>query len=309
MILIQANHLYRYFAKHCAVKNVSFSLEKGEVLGFLGPNGAGKTTTMQLLCGLLAPHSGEIVINGIDLMEYPKLAKRSLGFLPDQPPLYKDLTVREFLNYCARLHQLEPRLANKAILGAMGRCGLTNVSQRIIANLSKGYQQRVGIAQAILHNPEIIILDEPTVGLDPIQIKEIRELIKELGQDHGIILSTHILPEIQQICSHVQIIHRGQLVLKETIQELNQRMTTDCLHIHTLHDIDLARLPQLHGVISLQQISAKQLTVHYTAGINPAAQLAEAIIGCGWGLLEMIPEKTTMEEIFLQLTTQEQSNT
>ena len=305
MILIQADHLYRYFANHCAVKDVSFTLEKGEVLGFLGPNGAGKTTTMQMLCGLLAPNSGQIIINRIDLLDHPQQAKRNLGFLPDQPPLYRDLTVLEFLQYCAKLHQIPGKGFSKAINHAMARCGLADVSKRMIANLSKGYQQRVGIAQAILHNPEIIILDEPTVGLDPIQIREIRELIKELGQDHGIILSTHILPEIQQTCSHVQIIHQGQLVLKETIAELDKRMTAETISIKTLHAVDEKNLPQIKGIINFEWITEKQFIVHHNAATNPAPQLAETIINQGWGLLELTPMKKSMEDIFLNLTTQE----
>ena len=220
--LIAVEHLYRYYGKHCAVNDVSFTLAKGEVLGFLGPNGAGKTTTMQMLCGNLAPSSGQIKINGFDLLDQPNKAKRSLGYLPDTPPLYKDLSVQEFLHYCAQLHGMAKNSIAYAINKAKERCGLADVSHRLIANLSKGFQQRVGIAQAILHNPEVIILDEPTVGLDPIQIREIRTLIRELGQDHGVILSTHILSEVQESCSHVQIIHQGQLILSESIAGLNQ---------------------------------------------------------------------------------------
>ena len=220
--LIEAEHLTRYYGKQCAVNDVSFTLAKGEVLGFLGANGAGKTTTMQMLCGNLAPSAGQIKINGFDLLDQPKAAKLSLGYLPDTPPLYKELTVQEFLLYCAQLHGIAKNSIIDAINRAKERCGLTEVADRLIANLSKGFQQRVGIAQAILHNPEVIVLDEPTVGLDPIQIREIRTLIRELGQDHGVILSTHILTEVQESCSHVQIIHQGQLILNETIAGLNR---------------------------------------------------------------------------------------
>jgi ABC-2 type transport system ATP-binding protein len=219
-ILVEAKQLYRYYGKQCAVNNVSFSLKKGQVLGFLGANGAGKTTTMSMLCGNLAPSSGEIIINGVDLLDFPVMAKQSIGYLPDQPPLYKELTVSEFLRYCAQLHRLPNADITAAVNLAQDRCGLNEVAQRLIGLLSKGYQQRVGIAQAILHNPPLIVLDEPTVGLDPIQIKEIRSLIKELGVDHGVILSTHILSEVQETCTDVQIIHQGQLVLSQTMTEL-----------------------------------------------------------------------------------------
>jgi ABC-2 type transport system ATP-binding protein len=228
--LVEAKQLYRYYGKQCAVNDVSFSLKKGQVLGFLGVNGAGKTTTMSMLCGNLAPSSGEIMINGVDLLSNPVDAKQYIGYLPDQPPLYKELTVTEFLRYCAKLHRVPSMEITKAVTIAQDRCGLTAVAERLIGLLSKGYQQRIGIAQAILHNPPLIILDEPTVGLDPIQIKEIRSLIKELGKNHGVILSTHILSEVQETCTDVQIIHQGRLVLNKTIAELD-------LNKHSLEDI------------------------------------------------------------------------
>lgn len=220
-LLIEAKQLYRYYGDHCAVDNVSFSLRKGQVLGFLGTNGAGKTTTMSMLCGNLAPSSGEISINGIDLLDNPVAAKQFIGYLPDQPPLYKDLTVTEFLRYVAQLHRVPNAEISNAVTVAQQRCGLVEVADRLCGNLSKGYQQRVGIAQAILHNPPVIVLDEPTVGLDPIQIKEIRSLIKELGVNHGVILSTHILSEVQETCTDVQIIHQGKLVLSQSMAELD----------------------------------------------------------------------------------------
>jgi ABC-2 type transport system ATP-binding protein len=192
--LISVNNLVRYYGNHCAVDNISFELAVGDILGFLGPNGAGKSTTMQMLSGNLAPSEGGISINGIDLLDNPKAAKAAIGYLPETPPIYKEMTVDEYLNYCAKLHRISSDAITDAVALAKTRCGLTETGQRLIANLSKGYQQRVGIAQAILHSPEVIILDEPTVGLDPNQIREIRALIAELGKEHGIILCTHILP-------------------------------------------------------------------------------------------------------------------
>jgi len=225
MNLIEATQLTRYYGRHCAVQNLSFSLAKGQILGFLGENGAGKTTTLQMLAGNLAPSSGTIRINGFDLASQPKAAKRSLGYVPDMPPLYKELTVQEFLIYCAKLHGVaKAEIAAAAIDQTKARCGLTEVGERLIGNLSKGFQQRIGIAQAILHNPDIIILDEPTVGLDPIQIREIRSLIKELGQTQGIIFSSHILSEVQEICTDVLIIQHGQPRLNSRIDKLDQRL-------------------------------------------------------------------------------------
>ncbi|CAA6824935.1 MAG: ABC-type multidrug transport system, ATPase component [uncultured Thiotrichaceae bacterium] len=215
--LIEAVALSRFFGAHCAVEKINLQLGRGEVLGLLGPNGAGKSTTMQMLTGNLAPGSGEIKVNGIDLLDEPRKAKCHIGYLPEQPPVYRDMSVNEYLRYCARLHSLEWREAITAADEAKERCNLQEVQHRLIGNLSKGFQQRVGIAQAILHKPAVIILDEPTVGLDPIQIREIRALIRELGEEHGIILSTHILPEVQAVCDRVQILNRGRTVFNDKL--------------------------------------------------------------------------------------------
>lgn len=216
-ILLAAEGLSRYYSEHCAVDSLNLHLQKGEVLGLLGPNGAGKSTTMQMLTGNLAPTTGSIQINGIDLLDEPRSAKRHLGYLPEQPPVYRDLTVNEYLDYCAKLHGMRGAERTQAIGLACERCSLTEVQNRLIANLSKGYKQRVGIAQAILHSPSVVILDEPTVGLDPLQIREIRKLIRELGQEHSVILSTHILPEVQAVCDRVQILNRGRTVFNDSL--------------------------------------------------------------------------------------------
>ncbi len=300
--LIEAEHLSRYYGSHCAVNDVSFTLTKGEVLGFLGANGAGKTTTMQMLCGNLAPSAGQIKINGFDLLDQPKAAKLSLGYLPDTPPLYKELTVQEFLSYCAGLHGIAKNSVTQAVNQAKERCGLSAVADRLVANLSKGFQQRVGIAQAILHNPEVIVLDEPTVGLDPIQIREIRALIRELGQAHGIILSTHILTEVQESCSHVQIIHQGQLILHETIAGLKRQMDTGALQIATRLKPDINSLLAIPGVGSIEQMTENRIVIHHSLTANPAEHIAEQIIASGWGLQELTPVKKSMEDIFISLT-------
>ncbi|WP_333876200.1 ABC transporter ATP-binding protein [Methylobacter sp.] len=300
--LIEAEHLTRYYGNHCAVNDVSFTLAKGEVLGFLGANGAGKTTTMQMLCGNLAPSAGQIKISGFDLLDQPKAAKLNLGYLPDTPPLYKELTVQEFLLYCAQLHGIDKNFVPAAIKRTKERCGLTDVADRLIANLSKGFQQRVGIAQAILHNPEVIVLDEPTVGLDPIQIREIRTLIRELGQDHGVILSTHILTEVQESCTHVQIIDQGQLILNETIAGLNRQMDTGTLQISTRLAPDINSLLTVPGVSSIDSITTNRIKIHHSVTANPAEQIAALIIASGWGLQELTPVKRSMEDIFISLT-------
>ncbi len=215
--LIEARALTRRYGPTVAVAGLDLTLKKGEILGLLGPNGAGKTTTMKMLAGVLAPTSGSVSINGHSLREDPQAAKESLGYLPEQPPVYPELTVDEYLGYCAGLHGIARDGRDAAVTSAKKDCGLTEVSQRLIGNLSKGYQQRVGLAQAIIHRPPVIILDEPTVGLDPIQIREIRALITELGKSHSVILSSHILPEIQAVCGRVMIVHRGRVVFDESL--------------------------------------------------------------------------------------------
>jgi ABC-2 type transport system ATP-binding protein len=300
--LIQVEQLYRYYGDHCAVNNVTFTLEKGEILGFLGPNGAGKSSTMQMICGNLAPTSGQILINGIDILDNPREAKRELGYLPEIPPVYRELTVDEYLDYCARLHQLPRDRIGKAVDQAKERCGLTEVGERLIGNLSKGYQQRVGIAQAILHTPAVIILDEPTVGLDPIQIREIRELIRDLGREHGIILSTHILPEVQESCTRVQIIHKGQLVLNDSIEGLEQQMRASSLVLETRETPDPVLLTGIDGVQTVEFLDERRCRIFHDKDRNPAEHIAEIVVSRGLGLLELTPERRTMEEIFIDIT-------
>ncbi len=300
--LIQVEQLYRYYGEHCAVNDVNFSLERGEILGFLGPNGAGKTTTMQMICGNLAPTAGLIFINGIDILDQPKEAKRELGYLPEVPPVYKELSTYEFLKYCAKLHRLPNGKIAKAVDNAMERCGLSEVGSRLIGNLSKGYQQRVGIAQAILHNPAVIILDEPTVGLDPIQIREIRELIRELGKEHGIILSTHILPEIQEVCTRVQIIHQGRLVLNDSIEGLERNMRALSVLLKTASAPNLVKLYNIKGILSIEDMGENRYRIFHEKDSNPAAAIAEIVVSEGLGLLELTPEKRSMEQIFIEIT-------
>jgi len=222
---ISARGLTRRFGANAAVKRVDLDLRRGEVLGFLGPNGAGKTTTMQMLTGNLAPTEGEIEICGIDLLARPTAAKARLGYLPETPPLYRDLTVDEYLHLAVTLHRVPKARRREAVARAKERCGVSDVGRKLIGTLSKGYQQRVGVAQAIAHDPDVVILDEPTVGLDPNQIRDVRTLIRELGNAHSVILSTHILPEVEAICDRVQIMHRGDIVYRETMATVKASQT------------------------------------------------------------------------------------
>ncbi|MGR9051091.1 MAG: ABC transporter ATP-binding protein [Gammaproteobacteria bacterium] len=307
--LIEAEHLYRYYGTHCAVDDVSFTLEKGQVLGLLGPNGAGKTTTMQMLCGNLAPSAGQITINGFDILDRPKAAKQHLGYLPDIPPLYRELTVDEFLEYCALLHKIPRPGIARAIAIAKERCGLDEVSDRLITNISKGFQQRTGIAQAILHNPDVVVLDEPTVGLDPIQIREIRSLIRELGREHGVILSTHILSEVKESCTHVQIIQHGRLIFNETIEGLNRQMNTASVEIATRTSPDFNTLKGIPGVFEVEGSTPNKTLIHYDNNQDTLERISETAVNVGWGLLEMVQIKRTMEDVFIALTQQSRTHT
>jgi len=303
--LVHAEHLTRHYGHTLAVDEVSFDLAKGDVLGFLGPNGAGKTTTMQLITGNLAPSAGRIEVHGIDLLDEPRRAKREIGYLPEQPPVYRELTVKEYLRYCARLNRITRSHVGKAVSTAMERCGLNEVGHRLIGNLSKGYQQRVGIAQAIIHTPAVVILDEPTVGLDPIQIREIRALIRELGKEHGIILSTHILPEVQAVCNRVQIIHQGRLVFSDSIAGLEQQLQATSLvaAFHAIPDIDA--LTKVPGVSRAETLADNRVRIHFT-DTDPSEALVEQAVAGGWRLHALCPERRTLEQIFIELTCSEQ---
>ncbi len=297
--LISVNNLVRYYGDYCAVDNISFELAAGDILGFLGPNGAGKSTTMQMLSGNLAPTEGEIHINGIDLLDKPGTAKTALGYLPEIPPLYKEMSVDEYLRYCAVLRRITKADIKDAMALAKQRCGLADVGKRLIGNLSKGFQQRVGIAQAILHSPQVIILDEPTVGLDPIQIREIRELITELGKSHGIILSTHILPEVASVCNRVQIINEGKLVYASDMKGLLEQQTTG------KYEISLGKPPSVDEIRAtgfidqVEQLDANQFIVNIS---TTADELARVAVNNDWGLNKLVAHEHSLEQIFVNLT-------
>jgi ABC-2 type transport system ATP-binding protein len=220
--MIEAKNLTKQYGEIRAVDQVSFKVEKGEILGFLGPNGAGKTTTMRVLTGFLPPTSGTAIVAGFDIQSQPIEVKKRIGYLPETPPLYHDLSVVSYLRFVAKIKGIAPAEREERLSWALKRCGLEEVKNRLIANLSKGFKQRVGLAQAIINKPDVLILDEPTVGLDPRQIREIRDLIKELSQDHTIILSTHILPEVTMICNRAVIINRGRIALEGTVADLTK---------------------------------------------------------------------------------------
>ena len=301
-ILVSVEHVWRRYGELVAVRDLSFELRRGEVLGFLGPNGAGKSSTMQILSGSLAPSAGRVRIQGIDLLDEPDLAKAHMGYLPEKPPVYPELTVREYLRFCASLHGVARSALAGAIDRAMQRCGLGDVADRLIGNLSKGYQQRVGIAQAIIHEPAVVILDEPTVGLDPIQIREIRGLIRELGRDHSVILSTHILPEVHALCSRVLIINRGRAVYSDSMSSLDAGLSANSLLIGAIRLPDEKLLANLPGVNVVEMLGSGRARLKHVADEQFPARLAVAAVDGDWGLLELTPERKTLEQVFVELT-------
>ena len=304
-LTVEASELTRLYGGREAVSNVSFTLKQGEVLGFLGPNGAGKSTTMKMLTGNLAPSAGSVKICGIDMIENPKEAKALIGYLPEMRPLYKEFTVDEYLTIAARLHRVSSGNIKKAVENAKERCGLGHMSKRLIENLSNGYQQRVGIAQAIIHNPMVVILDEPTVGLDPNQIRPIRELIKEIGQEHSVILSTHILPEVELMCNHVQIIDKGKLVFNGDIEVLKRQRVGNKLLIGFNNSPSIEALMQIKGVTEAELADNNMLRVRFAEGSAPHEAIVQAAVKNSWGLYQIAPDQTSLEDVFTQLTHQD----
>ncbi len=301
-ITVEAIELTRLYGGRAAVSDVSFNLRQGEVLGFLGPNGAGKSTTMKMLTGNLAPSAGSVKICGVDMIENPKEAKALIGYLPEMRPLYKELTVDEYLTIAARLHRVSGKHIKKAVENAKERCGLSHMSKRLIENLSNGYQQRVGIAQAIIHSPMVVILDEPTVGLDPIQIRDIRALIQEIGKEHSVILSTHILPEVEMVCDHVQIIDKGKLVFNGGIDVLKRSRLGNKLLVGFHQTPNMDALLQIQGVTEAELLESSMVRVRFAEGENPSEEIVNASVKHKWGLYQIAPDQTSLEDVFVQLT-------
>ena len=310
--MIEMQHVTKRYGPFTAVDDVSFRVEPGQILGFLGPNGAGKTTTMRILTGFVPPTEGKAVVASYDILEQPLEAKRRTGYLPESPPLYPDMTVREYLTFVARINGLGGRERSERVNTSMARTRIVDVADRQCAKLSKGYRQRVGLSQAILHNPDVLILDEPTAGLDPRQIIETRELIKGLAGDHTIILSTHILPEVAQTCERVVIINKGRMVAEDTPANLTSRLRgaeTTHLEVDALGADPIPVIEAVAGVTRVEPTPARNgavtMTVHAAEDADVRRELARAVVSNGWGLLELRPIRVSLEDIFLQLITDE----
>jgi ABC-2 type transport system ATP-binding protein len=310
--VIEVQHLTKRYGKVTAVDDVSFRVERGEILGFLGPNGAGKTTTMRILTGYMPASDGRATVAGYDVFDHPLEAKRRTGYLPETPPLYPDMTVREYLDFVARIKGVPSAERKSRVDTVMQRTRVDDMAARHCGKLSKGYRQRVGLAQAILHNPEVLILDEPTAGLDPKQIIETRELIRGLSGDHTIILSTHILPEVAQTCQRVVIINKGRVVAVDTPENLTARLRgSETMYVQVdAPGVDVpATLATVPGVTRVgradQRVDSNAFEVESERGRDVRRELAREIVMRGWGLLELRPMRMSLEEIFLQVTTEE----
>lgn len=301
-VLVSVDHISRYYGGNRAVDDISFSVRQNEVVGLLGVNGSGKSTIMQMISGVLPVSTGRIIISGHDMFEFPKDAKKNIGFLPEQPPLYKDLYVDEYLCYAGRLRGLNKKQLTQAVAYSKQKCGLNDVNQSLIKNLSKGFQQRVGIAQAIIHSPKVLILDEPSSGLDLNQIIEIRKLISELGTAHSVILSTHILPEVQSVCNRVLIINQGKLVLDKYVDKLNDSTHNTVIKIALKQPpSEITPLTKIRGVIDVEKIDDEHFKIHCESGIETINRITEQAVTSQWQLYE-ITSAQDFEELFVQLT-------
>jgi ABC-2 type transport system ATP-binding protein len=310
--VIEVQHLTKRYGRVTAVDDVSFKVERGEILGFLGPNGAGKTTTMRVITGYMPASEGRAVVAGFDVFQQPVEAKRRTGYLPETPPLYPEMTVHEYLSFVARIKGVPPSDRTAQVKSVMERTRIADVATKHCGKLSKGYRQRVGLAQAILHNPDVLVLDEPTAGLDPKQIIETRELIKELAGTHTIILSTHILPEVAQTCQRVVIINKGRVVAVDTPANLTARLRgSETMYVQLDAGVAdaapvLQRVPGVTRVtVSERRDGITSCEVESVQGQDIRRDLARAVVTNNWGLLELRPMRMSLEDIFLSLTTEE----
>jgi ABC-2 type transport system ATP-binding protein len=314
--LITVENLSKRYATKTAIEGMSFQVEKGEILGFLGPNGAGKTTTMRIITGYMPASEGTVRVDGYDVFDNPLEVRRRIGYLPENPPLYLEMTVTGYLRFVAKIKGVPKDKIHQEVARVMERASIADVKERIIAKLSKGYKQRVGIAQALLNDPPVLILDEPTIGLDPKQIHEVRELVKDLAGQHTVVLSTHILPEVEQTCHRVIIIDRGKIVAVDTPQNLRlqlQGAERVSIEVQGPASEIISKLKAMPGVVNIQKIaendSRHRFQVEGELRKDIRSDLARTIVQNGWGLYELQSATMSLEDIFLKLTTAEESET
>ncbi|EDM37519.1 ABC transporter, ATPase subunit [Pedobacter sp. BAL39] len=300
--IVRIEKLSHRYSKDWAIRDISFEIGPRGILGLLGSNGAGKSTTMNILCGVLNQTEGNVFIDGISLREEPEKAKRMLGFLPQNAPLHLDLTVDEYLTYCANIRDIAPREIKYAVAAVKERCGIAHFSRRLLSNLSGGYKQRVGIAQAIIHQPKLVVLDEPTNGLDPNQILEVRKLIREIAEERSIIFSTHILSEVQATCKDIRMIEGGRIVFADTMEAFNNYILPNSMLVYMDRPPAIDMLAALPGITNAELLNDGGFRLHFGASATISKEIIEASIMFKWELTEIMLEKSSLDEIFAQLS-------
>ena len=300
--IVKVEHLSHRYSIQWAIRDINIEITRNGIYGLLGSNGAGKSTTMNIICGVLKQTEGEVYIKGINLRENPVEAKKHLGFLPQKPPLHMDLTVEEYLVHCANMRLIPAHEVQGAVKDVMGRCGISHFSRRLIRNLSGGYQQRLGIAQAIIHNPDFVVLDEPTNGLDPNQIVEIRELIREIAVDRTVILSTHILSEVQATCDYIRMIEEGQVVFSGTVDEFDNYIVPNTLFVSLIAAPPAEVIREIPGVVAVDELGGSKFRIQFSDALEATKRLVEASVTKGWRLVEIRQEKSSLDEIFAELS-------
>ncbi len=300
--IVKVEHLSHKYSQAWAIRDINMDISQTGIVGLLGSNGAGKSTTMNILCGALNQTEGTVHINGINLRENPVEAKRQIGFLPQNPPLYMDLTVDEYLTHCAYLRMIEKEHVRAALEDAKERCGIAHFSQRLIRNLSGGYRQRVGIAQAIIHRPKLVVLDEPTNGLDPNQIIEVRSLIKEIAVDRAVIFSTHILSEVQVLCKEIKMIEEGRIVFSDTMDAFNNYVEPHSVLMRMENPPAEAELLQLPGATRVDFLTERQVRLYFNGAPDITGRIIAASVERGWELREISLDKSSLDEVFAELS-------
>jgi ABC-2 type transport system ATP-binding protein len=308
--MIEVENLGKTYVEEPVVRDLSFFVPEGQVLGFLGPNGAGKTTVMRMLTAFLPPTTGRVVVAGVDLDQDPVALRRNVGYLPENVPLYPEMRVEEYLRFRAEIEEVPRAEVRERIEDVVDRCLIGDVRRQVVGTLSKGYRQRVGLAGALIHRPPVLILDEPTVGLDPNQIIKVRELITELGRDHTVLLSTHILPEVEQVCERVFIIDRGRIVADGTPDALRTKLVgnpTLAVELKGVGESAGEALLALPGVVAVNQPEGGRYLLEYGADSDPREPVFHLAVERGWVLMAMTPHRATLEDVFVRLTTREES--
>lgn len=300
--IVEVKRLSHRYSVNWAIRDISFDISRKGVVGLLGSNGAGKSTTMNIICGVLNQTDGDVLLNGVSIRENPILAKKYIGFLPQKAPLHTDLTVDEYLHHCAKLRLIPRKEIPQAIERAKEKCGISHFSKRLIKNLSGGYQQRVGIAQSIIHNPPFVVLDEPTNGLDPNQIIEIRKLIKEIATERAVLISTHILPEVQATCDEIKMIELGSIVFSGTIQEFNSYMEPSTLIAVMKNAPSVDELMKIPTVRRIEVLTRTKIRIHFDGDGSIINNMIKNSVNKGWDLLEIYLEKESLDTVFAKLS-------